>query len=152
MYDYVTTAGWLFKSEIIPEEPDADNAAEGIRFSPVLILRRATNNSFAEDFMLASFTIIPIGTGDELKDKIAQVVSIIDNSGLPYTFGAMQTTIEGEPDQVMNLIMQCHTHMRSLSSRVLTSITIDDREGASDRLNGKIDDVKQILGKEISHE
>lgn len=106
----------------------------------------------AEDIMLASFTIIPIGTGEELKEKIAEIVSIIGKTGLPYTLGAMQTTIEGESDEVMDLIMKCHAHMRTTCPRVLTSITIDDREGASNRLTGKIDDVKQILGKEISHE
>ncbi|MGL4370605.1 MAG: MTH1187 family thiamine-binding protein [Spirochaetota bacterium] len=102
--------------------------------------------------MLASFTIIPIGTGEELKDKIAQITDIVDRSGLPYSLGAMQTTVEGEPDAVMGLIMQCHCHMRELSPRVLTGITIDDREGASNRLTGKIDDVKNILKKDICHE
>jgi uncharacterized protein (TIGR00106 family) len=141
----------FYKSEIIPEEPDADNAAEGIRSSSVLILLRRIS-TMAEEIMLASFTIIPVGTGEELKDKIADIVSIIDASGLPYKLGAMQTTVEGSQAEVMNLIMKCHSRMRELAPRVITSITIDDREGASGRLDGKVNDVKAVLGKEVSHE
>ncbi|HPW52354.1 MAG TPA: thiamine-binding protein, partial [Spirochaetota bacterium] len=34
--------------------------------------------------MLASFSVIPIGEGEELKELVAKAVSIIDKSGLPY--------------------------------------------------------------------
>ena len=102
--------------------------------------------------MLASFTIIPVGSGEELKEKVAEVIAIIRESGLSYTLGAMQTTVEGESSEVIDLIMKCHSHMRTLSSRVLTSITIDDREGAANRLYGKIEDVKSILGEGLCHE
>ncbi|MEN6372419.1 MAG: MTH1187 family thiamine-binding protein [Armatimonadota bacterium] len=102
--------------------------------------------------MLASFTIIPIGEGEELKELIAEILAIVDKSGLPYKLGAMQTTIEGEPEQVMGLIMKCHQKMMEIAPRVLTSITIDDRKGAAKRLEGKVKDVENILGKELSHE
>ena len=102
--------------------------------------------------MLASFSIVPIGAGDELKEFIAELVSIIEKSGLPYAMGAMQTTIEGEPEKVLELITNCHRRMRSRASRVLTHIIIDDREGAIGRLQGKIGDVEAILGRTVSHE
>lgn len=102
--------------------------------------------------MLASFAIIPIGIGDELKEAVAEIVDIIDKSGLKYSLGAMQTTVEGDEEAVMALIMKCHRHARKLSSRVLTHITIDDREGATERLTGKITDVEDVLGRKLSHE
>lgn len=102
--------------------------------------------------MLASFSVVPIGVGEELKEIIADVLSIIDESGLKYTLGAMQTTIEGEEDEVMALIMKCHRRVREIAPRVLTHITIDDRNGATGRLTGKIADVEDVLGRKLSHE
>lgn len=102
--------------------------------------------------MLASFSIIPIGEGEELKELIAKAVSIIDKSELPYKLGAMQTTVEGSQEEVLSVIMKCHNELLKESSRVLTHITIDDRKGAQGRLEGKVSDVKNILGENISHE
>lgn len=102
--------------------------------------------------MLASFSIVPIGTGEELKDIIGEVLRMVDESGLPYKLGAMQTTVEGDEEDVMSLIMRCHRRVREIAPRVLTHIAIDDRKGATGRLTGKVADVERVLGKELSHE
>lgn len=102
--------------------------------------------------MLASFAVIPLGIGEELKEAVADILSIIDESGLSYKLGAMQTTVEGDEAEVMALIMRCHRRMRELAPRVLTNITIDDRADASDRLAGKVSDVEGVLGRKLSHE
>jgi len=97
--------------------------------------------------MLASFSVVPIGVGEELKEYVADVIRIIDASGLDYRLGAMETTVEGDPAEVWNVIRKCHERMRELSPRVLTHVTIDDRMAAEGRLTGKVEDVKKILGK-----
>lgn len=102
--------------------------------------------------MLASFSVIPIGIGEELKEIIAEVIEVVEKSGLDYKLGAMQTTMEGEPREVMDVIMQCHHRVLKSAPRVLTSITIDDRRGASGRLEGKVKDVEDQLGKVLNHE
>jgi uncharacterized protein (TIGR00106 family) len=93
-----------------------------------------------------------MGVGVELKEHVAEVLKIIDESGLDYRLGAMQTTVEGETDEVMALVMKCHNHMAGKAPRVLTKITIDDRKGATGRLTGKVKDVEDVLGKELRHE
>jgi uncharacterized protein (TIGR00106 family) len=100
--------------------------------------------------MLASFAIIPAGVEGGVKHLVAEVLKIVDESGLPYQLGAMTTTIEGEPDEVMALIMRCHRRMMELCPRVLTNIAIDDRKGATGRLTGKVRDVEELLGKKLS--
>ena len=80
------------------------------------------------------------------------MVNIIDRSGLEYKLGAMQTTVEGDDAEVMALILQCHRHMRAKAKRVVTHIAIDDREGASGRLTGKVADVEKALGRKVSRE
>ena len=102
--------------------------------------------------MLASFSIAPVGVGEALSKHVAEIVDIIDRSGLKYKLGAMQTTVEGDDAEIMALILQCHRHMRSKAKRALTHIAIDDREGAKDRLTGKVEDVEKALGRKLSHE
>ena len=102
--------------------------------------------------MVASFSVVPIGVGEELKEHIAKVLDVIDRSGLPYKLGAMQTTVEGAPDEVMALIMKCHAILLEAAPRVLTHIAIDDRQGATGRLEGKVRDVEMVLGRDLSHE
>jgi len=95
--------------------------------------------------MLASFSVVPVGAGEELKQYIADIVRIIAASGLEYRLGAMETTVEGDPDEVWELIRRCHERMRALTPRVLTHIAIDDRKSASGRLTGKVKDVEDLL-------
>jgi uncharacterized protein (TIGR00106 family) len=102
--------------------------------------------------MLASFSIVPIGVGEELREPVAKVLDVIGKSGLRYKLGAMQTTVEGGPEEVMALIMTCHQLMLEDAPRVLTHIAIDDRKGASGRLEGKVKDVESVLARELSHE
>ncbi len=102
--------------------------------------------------MVASFAIVPIGVGEELKEHVAKVLDLIDKSGLPYRLGAMQTTVEGDEAAVLDLVMKCHRLMRGLAPRVLTHITIDDRADADGRLEGKVADVEAVLGRRLSHE
>jgi uncharacterized protein (TIGR00106 family) len=99
--------------------------------------------------MIAEFSIVPVGKGEELAKLVAGVVDIIDRSGLPYQLTAMGTLVEGEWDDVLALIKECHFKMRRQGARVLTRISIDDREKAVNRLTGKVRDVEKALGREL---
>lgn len=54
--------------------------------------------------MIAQFSIVPLGVGASVSSYVAKVIKIVDESGLPYRFHAMGTIVEGEWDQIMNLI------------------------------------------------
>ena len=99
--------------------------------------------------MIAEFSIVPVGKGEELAKLVAGIVDIIDKSGLPYQLTAMGTLVEGEWDDVLALIKECHFKMRRQGARVLTRISIDDRENAVNRLTGKVRDVEKVLGREL---
>ena len=102
--------------------------------------------------MLATFSVAPFGVGEGLGEFVAGMMPLIEASGLPFKLGAMQTTIEGDEAEVMQLIMSCHRYMREKAPRVVTHIAIDDRAGATGRLEGKVQDVERILGRELRHE
>jgi len=99
--------------------------------------------------MLVQFSIVPLGAGESLSKEVAEVIRIVDESGLSYRANPMGTVVEGEWDEVMTLIRKCHEKTLEGAARVLTTLTIDDRPGKSDRIGGKIQSVEQRLGREI---
>jgi uncharacterized protein (TIGR00106 family) len=99
--------------------------------------------------MLAFFSISPMDKGESLGEFVAASLDLIDKSGLAYKVGPMGTTVEGEWDEVMQLIRDCHMLMRDKSRRIATSIKIDDRVDASGRLTGKLDSIETRLGRKL---
>jgi len=99
--------------------------------------------------MLAEFSIVPLDKGVSLSEYVSKVIDLVDESELDYQLTPMGTIVEGDWDEVMGLIKQCHHTMKEHSNRVETKIIIDDRKGAKDRITGKIDSVEKKLGKEL---
>ena len=69
-----------------------------------------------------AFDDIPVGKDESLAELVAKIVDIIDVSGLPYKLTAMGTLVEGEWDDIHELIKECHFMMKRYSSRVMTFI------------------------------
>ena len=99
--------------------------------------------------MLAIFSTFPVGKSESLSADVAEVIKLIDESGIDCQTTAMGTLVEGDWDQVMDLIKRCHHKLRESSSRVYTKISIDDREGARGRIKGKVAAVEKRLGREV---
>lgn len=99
--------------------------------------------------MLAEFTIVPTGKGESLSKYVAESLDIIDKSGIRYTLTPMGTVVEGEWDEVLSLVKKCHDNMRGHANRVITTIKIDDREGAENRLEGKVRSVEEVLDRKL---
>ncbi len=95
--------------------------------------------------MLASFSIVPMDKGESISEQVAECVRMVRESGLPHRLTPMATIVEGGREEVMDLIMRCHAAVRSSSSRVLTRIEIDDREGADVALESKVRSVESKL-------
>ena len=99
--------------------------------------------------MLAEFAVFPVSSGESLSGAVAEILDLIDRSGLPYRLTPMATVVEGEWDDVLGLIRECHMACRSKHRRVSTRIHIDDREGCTGRLEGKVASVEKKLGREL---
>ena len=54
----------------------------------------------AEEVMLLELSVIPLGRGRSISADVADLVKIIDASGLDYRLTAAGTIIEGTWDQV----------------------------------------------------
>jgi len=100
--------------------------------------------------MLAEFSIVPVGKDESIGKTVAEVMNIVDASGLPYKANPMGTVVEGEWDEVMGLIKMCHAAAANTAPRLLTRITIDYRPGKpKNRLTAKLKSVEDRLGREL---
>ena len=95
--------------------------------------------------MIAAFSITPLGTGDSVGAQVAQAVRLVRESGLPNETNAMFTNVEGEWDEVMDLIRRCVDKVAEAAPRVSLVIKIDHRPGVSDGLTTKVQAIEQIL-------
>jgi uncharacterized protein (TIGR00106 family) len=99
--------------------------------------------------MLAEFSIVPLGVGSSIGDRLAEVLKIVDASGLPYKVNPMGTVIEGEWNEVMKLIRRCHSTVMKRGERAITTISIDDRKGKPNRIEEKVRSVERRIGKSL---
>lgn len=97
--------------------------------------------------MVVEFSVVPLGGAEALAEPVAAIIDIVDKSGLPYQLTAMGTIVEGDWDAVFGLIRRCHEAMRGQTGRVSTHITVDDRDRAFGRIEGKVRDVEAVLGR-----
>ncbi len=101
--------------------------------------------------MLAEFSVVPLDKGATgLSQYVAKSLEIIESSGLDYEIHALGTLVEGPPEAVWAVIRTCHEHMAAVSDRVVTTIKIDDRKGATGRIKGKVRAVEEKIGHELS--
>ena len=96
--------------------------------------------------MIAAFSITPVGTGDSVSGAVAEAVALVRASGLPNETNAMFTNVEGDWDEVMQLIKQCVMNVAEAAPRVSVVIKIDHRPGVTDALRGKVAAIEQRLG------
>ncbi len=99
--------------------------------------------------MIVQFSIVPLGVGTSLSEHVAKVIEIVNESGLPYKFHAMGTIVEGDWDEVMNLIKNCRDTLMEDLERILIDIRIDDRKGAKNRIEGKVVSVEKKVKRKI---
>ena len=100
--------------------------------------------------MLAELSVFPLDRGGEgLSKYVAESMQIIESSGLAYEVHALGTLIEGPADKVFEVIRKCHDNMTRHSDRVMTTVKIDDRKGATGRIKGKVKSVEEKLGREL---
>jgi uncharacterized protein (TIGR00106 family) len=100
--------------------------------------------------MMIEFSVVPLGKGASVSPVIARVLRIVMNSGIPYKANPMGTVIEGEWEQLMDVIKRCHDEAMKDSDRVLTTIKIDDYKGKGERLEKKLESVEQKLGVKLN--
>jgi uncharacterized protein (TIGR00106 family) len=99
--------------------------------------------------VLLEMSITPLGIGDSVSQYVAQCVELIDQSGLDYELHAMGTIVEGELDQVLDLMRRCIERVAQHSDRVTCAAKLDFRRGQTGRIKNKVISVEQKLGHAV---
>ncbi|KAM7205036.1 UPF0045 protein ECM15 [Rhypophila sp. PSN 637] len=100
----------------------------------------------------ADFCLVPVGTGNvSVAQEVAEVLKLLQSSGLTCTMHASGTTVEGSWDQVMKVIGQAHTliHDRGVL-RIQTSMRVGTRTDKKQTAAEKVSSVERILRAETS--
>lgn len=94
---------------------------------------------------LVAVAIAPFGIGDHLSSEVAEVIRIIRESGLAYQTSSMFTEIEGEWDDVMNVVKQATFSLAEKGIRTEVVLKADIRPGHSNTINSKVEKVNKLL-------
>jgi uncharacterized protein (TIGR00106 family) len=100
--------------------------------------------------VLLEFSIYPLDKGESVGEYVARCLDIIDRSGLPYRLNAMGTVLEGDYDEVMDVVRQCFEKLAEDCHRIECVIKLDYRKGGTHRLDGKIASIEKKLGRELA--
>jgi uncharacterized protein YqgV (UPF0045/DUF77 family) len=105
--------------------------------------------------MLVAFSVAPSGSAPagyaganpdaSVHEAVAEAVKIVRDSGLPNRTDAMFTTIEGEWDEVMEVVRRATEAVGKYGSRVSLVLKADIRPGYSGELTGKVERLEKAI-------
>lgn len=97
--------------------------------------------------MIVAFSLAPStdNADGSVHDAVAAAVKIVRESGLPNSTSSMFTEIEGEWDEVMDVIKRATEAVSAYGSRVSLVLKADIRPGFSGELSGKIERLEKAL-------
>ncbi|WP_326548513.1 MTH1187 family thiamine-binding protein [Mycolicibacterium sp. ND9-15] len=96
--------------------------------------------------MIVAFSVSPMGGDDSVGDAVAQAVRVVRESGLPNETNAMFTNLEGDWDEVMDVVKRAVEVVAAASPRVSLVLKADIRPGHTGQLTAKVRRIDEVLG------
>ena len=98
--------------------------------------------------VIADLCIVPLGVGVSLGRYIAECERVLSKAGLKTRLHAYGTNIEGEWNDVVAAIRECHEALHAMGApRVSSSIRLGTRTDRDQTMDDKIRSVEEKLGK-----
>lgn len=99
--------------------------------------------------ILLEMSMFPTDHGESKSEYVAQVISLIRDSGYPYQMTPMATIIETDTmREALEIAAKCHDVLESLDcNRVYATLKFDMRKGHNNRLKSKVDSVERHIGE-----
>jgi len=101
--------------------------------------------------MLVAFSLAPSGAeGPEgsIHDAVAAAVKVVRDSGLPNRTDSMFTTLEGDWDEVFDVIKRATEAVGQYGSRISLVLKADIRPGRTGELTGKVERLEAALERQ----
>ncbi|UYG15919.1 thiamine-binding protein [Brachybacterium huguangmaarense] len=111
--------------------------------------------------MIVAFSLQPTGTPSDpsvqrdlapgsdaasVHDAVAAAVRVVRESGLPNRTSSMFTEIEGEWDEVMDVVKRATAAVAPYGTRVSLVLKADIRSGYEGQLDAKVERLETALG------
>jgi uncharacterized protein (TIGR00106 family) len=101
--------------------------------------------------VLAELVIFPNNIVGSMSPYVARVMNLIDSSGLPYRLSPMSTVVEGEFDQILALLTQCHNELAKDCDRISIVMRMDSKpHDSSSRMESKVKSVEEKVGRKLN--
>jgi uncharacterized protein YqgV (UPF0045/DUF77 family) len=103
--------------------------------------------------MIVAFSVAPSGGAypdGSVSDAVAAAVRVVRESGLPNRTSSMFTEIEGEWDEVMDVVKRATEAAGVGGARVSLVLKADIRPGYTGELTGKVERVERALEQQVS--
>lgn len=99
--------------------------------------------------VLADICIVPIGVGVSVSEYVTACYGIFGEAGLDTHLHAYGTNVEGEWDDVMAALKQCHEKVHAMGApRISTTIRLGSRVDREQSMQDKIDSVMNRIENE----
>jgi len=96
--------------------------------------------------VIVDLCIVPLGVGVSLSGYIAACERVLQESGLTCRLHAYGTNIEGEWDEVMAAVRNCHQALHDMGvPRIHTTIKLGTRTDRNQTLDDKVRSVEEKL-------
>jgi uncharacterized protein (TIGR00106 family) len=96
--------------------------------------------------VIVDLCIVPLGVGVSVSPYIAECEKIIARAGLKSHLHAYGTNIEGEWDQVFQVIRQCHEKIHDMGApRITTTLKLGTRTDRHQSMDDKVRSVEEKL-------
>lgn len=95
--------------------------------------------------MIVAFSVAPMTGEDSVSEQVAAAVRVVRESGLPNRTSSMFTEIEGEWDEVMDVVKRATEAAGAGAPRVSLVLKADIRPGHTGELDGKVERVERRL-------
>ncbi len=99
--------------------------------------------------VLLEFSMSPLGKGESVGKYVSRSLDIIDRSGVEYRLNPMGTVLEGDWDEVFDVVRQCYEAMKKDCPRISCTVKVDYRKGKTGRLSGKVSSIEQRLKRKL---
>ncbi|MDH2428080.1 MTH1187 family thiamine-binding protein [Sphaerisporangium sp. TRM90804] len=95
--------------------------------------------------MIIAFSVTPLGVGEGVSEPVARAVRVVRDSGLPNSTDAMFTTLEGEWDEVMDVVRRAVEAVAEVAPRVSLVLKADVRRDTHDAMTTKVESLERHL-------
>jgi len=96
--------------------------------------------------VMIDFSVVPIGVGVSVSKYVAECQKIVKKAGLKHLLHGYGTNVEGEWDEVLAAVKECHEKLHDMGApRISTIIKLGTRIDKEQSISDKVESVKEKL-------